>query len=376
MAPGQKDTMVWDIALPGFGVRLRPGSTQKRFYVQYRLKTGQQRKRPIGRYGVLTVEEARAAARQWLAAVELGDDPAAHMEQVTHTVADMAARFLVEHAARKNKPNSQRQARSFLRHHVLPALGHLEVHAVTRADVVALQARLGDRPTLANRVLALVSILFTCAEQWEWRVPGTHPVLRVPRFVERPRERYLTPEELARLWQVLRDREARQVEHPSVLGGIRLLLLTGARVGEIVGLQWSMIDWRTSSARLLDSKTGPKTLYCAPETLEVLRHLPRVAGNPYVLPGAKDGKPWQSLGQAWRRIRVKAGLPDVRLHDLRHTYAAYAAGAGLSLPQIGALLGHKRAQTTQRYAHIADAVAHAAAAQTGKALARVLRGQG
>lgn len=373
--PG-KELMLWDSLLPGFGVRLRPGGGHKRFYVQYRLKTGQQRKRPLGVYGVLTVEEARHLARQWLAAVARGEDPAARAAPITHTVADLAERYLVEHAGRKNAPASQRKARSMLTHHVLPALGSRDVQAVSRADVLALQAHLGDRPVLANRVLALLSVLFTCAELWEWRPERTHPVWRIPRFVERPRERYLTPAEVTQLWSVLDAAAARRTEHPSVVGGIRLLLLTGARSGEVLGLKWEQIDWHTETARLPQSKTGAKTLYFAPEALEVLRHLPRVVGNPYVLPGAKSGQPWHDLRRPWYRLRLQASLPDVRLHDLRHTYAAIAVGDGLSLPQIGKLLGHQRPQTTQRYSHIADAVAHAAAAQTGQALARVLRGQG
>lgn len=370
-----KESMLWDSLLPGFGVRVRPGGGHKRFYVQYRLKTGQQRKRPLGVYGVLTVEEARAAARQWLASVARGEDPAARPVGVTHTVADLAARYLAEHATRNNAPESQRKARSFLRHHILPTLGPLDVTAVTRADIVAVQAHLGDRPVLANRVLALVSVLFTCAELWEWRAPRTHPVWRIPRFIERPRERYLTPEEVGRLWAVLQAVAQQRTEHPSVVGGIRLLLLTGARSGEVLGLRWEQIDWDKRSARL-PSKTGPTTRYFSPEAVEVLRHLPRVEGNPYVLPGTLPGQPWKDLRRPWHRLRLQAGIPDVRLHDLRHTYASIAVGDGLSLPQVGKLLGHKRAQTTQRYSHIADAVAHAAAAQTGAALQRVLRGEG
>jgi integrase len=371
-----KEYMLWDSALPGFGVRVRPGGGPKRFYVQYRLPSGQQRKRSIGRYGVLTVEEARSQARQWLAAVERGDDPAAQPVQVVHTVAELAARYLCEVAARKNAPESQRKYRSLLRHHILPALGTREVQAVTRAEVLTLQNTLGDRPVLANRVVNLVSLLFTWAERWEWRAALTHPVWRLPRFVERPRERYLTPDEAQRLWSILEAAAATRTEHTSVVGGIRLLLLTGARSGEIKGMKWEHIDWQTGEARLPTSKTGPKSLYFSPQALEVLQSLPRTPGNPYVLPGTIPGHPWNDLRRPWYRLRRLAALTDVRLHDLRHTYASIAVGDGLSLSQVGKLLGHQRAQTTQRYSHIADAVAHAAAAQTGAALARVLRGEG
>lgn len=371
-----REAMLWDSVLPGFGVRVRPGGGHKRFYVQYRLRSGKQRKRPLGLCGVLTVEEARALARQWLAAVARGDDPAATPSVRSHTVADLAARYQADQVARRQAPESQRHARSFLTHHVLPALGHLDVTAVTRADILAFQSQLADRPVLANRVLALVSVLFTCAELWEWRAPRTHPVWRIPRFAEQARERYLTPEEVRRVWTVLAQAEAQRAEHPSVVGGIRLLLLTGARSGEVLRLTWDQIDWERGQARLPQSKTGPKSLYFAPEALEVLKDLPRVVGNPFCLPGTMPGHHWQDLRRPWHRLRREIGLTDVRLHDLRHTYASIAVGEGASLPQVGKLLGHQRPQTTQRYAHIADAVAHAAAAQTGAALKRLLRGEG
>lgn len=367
------EMILWDTIVPGFGVRLRPGGTHKRFYVQYRVPGGRQRKRVIGVYGVLTVEEARAYARQWLAAVQRGDDPAATLHEVSRTVADLAARYLCE-PARRLAPESQRKAHQMLRDHVLPSLGALDVQAVSRADVLDLQARLQARPVLGNRVLNLVSVLFTWAERWEWRDAHTHPVWRIPRWREQPRERYLTPADVQRLWSVLAEVEQLRAEHPSVVGAIRLLLLTGARSGEIRTLRWEYIDWQAGMARLPTSKTGPKTLYLAREALETLRQLPRVLGNPYVLPGTRPGKPWNDLRRPWYRIRRLAGLGDVRLHDLRHTYAAVAVAAGLSLPQIGKLLGHQRSQTTQRYAHLADTVAQAAAQQTGAALTRVLQG--
>jgi integrase len=369
--PG-RESMVWDSALPGFGVRVRPGSGVKRFYVQYRTPSGQQRKRALGRYGVLTVEEARAQARQWLAAVQRGDDPAATPAVPHHTMADLAARYLREHAARQNAPESQRKARSMLRDHLLPQLGHLDVQAVSRADILALQAQVADYPVRANRVLALVSALFTWAERWEWRAPRTHPVWRIPRFPERPRERYLTPAEAQRLWRVLDEVETARTEHPSVVGGIRLLLLTGARSGEVKGLRWAQIDWQTGQVRLSTSKTGAKTLYLAPETLEVVRALPHAPGNPYVLPGTLPGKPWHDLRRPWYRVRRLAGLDDVRLHDLRHTYASVAVAAGLSLSKVGKLLGHSRSQTTQRYAHLADTVAQEAARQVGEHMRQVV----
>lgn len=375
LTPGDKDVTLWDSLLTGFGVRRRPGNPHKTFYVQYRLPTGQQRKRRVGTYGVLTVEEARQQARDWLSQVARGIDP---VQVVTHrhTVADLATRFLVEHVLRQTKPFTQRNVRLLLRRHILPALAQQDVRAVTPQTLQALHATMHATPYQANRVKAVLSKMFMVAERWGWRDLGTNPARGIQAYREYARERYLTPEELERLWRALAQADQARTHHWRFTCGIRLLLLTGARVGEILGLEWSLIDWRRGHARLRDSKTGPKTLYLASEALEVLQSLPRTIDNPYVLPGAKMGQHYGGLGMTWGRFRRTVGLDEVRLHDLRHTYAAVAIEAGMSLPQVGKLLGHKKAQSTERYAHVRDVVAHAAAAQTGAALARVLRGQG
>jgi integrase len=374
LTPGAKDATVWDSLLPGFGVRLRPGSPHKTFYVQYRLTPGQQRRRKLGAYGVLTVEEARTQARLWLAQVAQGIDPVM-VASARHTMADLAARFVVEYSQRHTKPTTQRGTRSLLRLHILPVLGAHRVQEVTHAEVLALHAALHATPYQANRMLALLSRMFRLAERWGWRTLGSNPARGLQTYREHARERYLTPEECGILWKALAQADQARAQHWRFTAGIRLLLLTGARTGEMLGLQWRWIDWQHGQARLPESKTGPKSLYFAPEALDVLRHLPRVLDNPYVLPGARTGRPYTGLRNTWEHFRRTVGLDDVRLHDLRHTYAAYAAGAGVTLPQIGALLGHKHPQATARYAHIAPAVAHAAAAQTGAALARVLRGE-
>jgi integrase len=371
-----REMFVWDSVLRGFGVRLRPGTLTKTFYVQYRLPGGVQRRRKLGLCGVLTVEEARSHAREWLAAVALGRDP--HAPACPHalpTVADLAERFWSEHVLIRMKPKSRRHTASILRLYILPALDTALVQDVSTHRLRDLHARLHDRPYQANRVKAVLSKMFALAEYWGWRELGTNPARGIQAYREYARERYLTPDEVQRLWEALDHAQAARTYHYRFPTAIRLLLLTGARVGEILGLQWRWIDWQQGQARLPDSKTGPKTLYFSDEALAVLRHLSRAIDNPYVLPGIKTGQPYVGLRLTWEHFRLTIDLDDVRLHDLRHTYAAYAAGAGATLPQIGALLGHKHPQATARYAHIAPQVAHAAAAQTGAALARVLRGE-
>ena len=364
-----KDTTLWDSLLPGFGVRLRPGNPHKVFYVQYRTPAGQ-RKRRLGVYGVLTVDEARDKARQWLSQVALGHDPAGkEQHEAVVTIADLATRYLQVHAQPKKKAQSRRHDLTILRCHVLPTLGKGAVATLDRAKVAALHHALADRPTMANRVLALLSVMCGLAEQWGLRPHGSNPVQGIPRYPERPRERYLTPAELSRLWTTLDEAARTHAENPVGLAALRLLLLTGARVGEILTLRWDMVDWEQGRARLAESKTGPKTLFLAPEALDVLRTLPRVVREPWCLPGAKKGQHFVALPRLWYRVRAAAGVQDVRLHDLRHTFAANAAALGVPLLTIGALLGHRRASTTQRYAHLLPEIADEAARVTARRVA-------
>ena len=240
---------------------------------------------------------------------------------------------------------------------------------LTRADVARLHHGMRATPGAANRVLALLSKMCALAEQWGLREPGSNPVRGIERFRERRRERHLTPEELERLGDVLRQVELERTESPSSVALVRLLLLTGARLGEVLGLRWDRIDWQAGSVRLADSKTGPKTLYLS-DAATGGAGWPLVvqADNPWVLPGRVQGRPLVNPQKPWRRIRRAAGLEDVRLHDLRHTYAAVAARGGLSLPMIGALLGHSEPQTTQRYAHLVGNPVKQAAEQVGEAI--------
>ena len=207
------------------------------------------------------------------------------------------------------------------------------------------------------------------AEQWGLREVGSNPVVGLPAYPEPRRERYLTAMELARLWTLLDEANRTQGAPVVAVAALRLLLLTGARLGEILTLRWAYIDWEHGRARLPDSKTGPKTLFLAPEALEVLRRLPRPVGSPWCLPGAKAGQHYTALRKLWYRLRAEAGLDDVRLHDLRHTFAAHAAALGIPLLTIGAMLGHRSASTTQRYAHLMPEIADEAARVTARRVA-------
>ena len=376
-APADADVFLWDDQIPGFGVRCR--AQHKSYVLQYRVMGGRgsrQRRVTLGRVGALSLDDARVLAQEYLRGVRYGQDPAGARQALRQAprVEDLAERYLREHADVKKKPRSAKMDHVNLRLHVLPALGMQRVDTLTRADVARLHHGMRATPGAANRVLALPSKMCALAEQWGLRDQGTNPVKGIERYREQPRERHLSPVELSRLGDVLRQVEMERTESPSSVALVRVLLLTGARLGEVLGLRWDTIDWQAGSVRLADSKTGPKTLYISDAAKAVLAGMPRQDGNPWCLPGRVHGRPLVNPQKPWRRIRTAAGLHDVRLHDLRHTYAAMAASGGLSLPMIGALLGHSEPQTTQRYAHLVGNPVQAAAEQVGEAIRRALGG--
>jgi integrase len=366
------DYWVWDGDLPGFGVRVWP-SGRKVYMVQYRA-AGRTRKIKLGVHGATTPAAARQEAMEILTAAGKGGDPAEARDRARHapTVAELAARYLEEHAGPKKKPRSAAMDRRNIERYINPALGRLRADALTRQDVASLHHSLREKPYQANRVLALLSKMMNLAEHWGIRPDGSNPCRHVEKFKEKKRERYLSSEELARLGHVLAEAEQDGSESPSAIYAVRLLLLTGARLSEILTLRWEHVDYETACLRLPDSKTGAKDIPLNSPALEALATMPRYHDNPHVIPGAKPGAHLVNLSKPWRRIRARAGLSNVRLHDLRHSYASVAAASGLGLPIIGALLGHTQAQTTKRYTHLAMDPLRAATEEVGKRIAAAL----
>ena len=361
--------VLWDDAVKGLGVRLLP-TDRKVFILSYRIGN-RKRQLTLGDFGVLTLQQARNLARQRLVEVIGGTDPLVQREKERNgdTVRDLAERYLTEHAEPKKKPSSVRSDRQLWRTHVLPALGHRKVADITRADIAELHARVGKKtPGAANRTIALLSKAFNLAELWELRDDGTNPCRHIKRFKERKLERYLSGEEMARLGEVL----AESTEPPEAIAAIRLLLLTGCRSGEILPLKWDYVDFGHGCLRLPDSKTGAKVVPLGAAALELLSRLPQVEDNPYVLPGRGGRGHLVGLRHIWARLREKAGIPDVRVHDLRHSFASVGASGGLGLPIIGKLLGHRSPLTTARYSHLADDPVKQAADRISEEIAMVL----
>ena len=242
-----------------------------------------------------------------------------------------------------------------------PAIGEMRISEVERKDIAKLHFDMRDKPYQANRTLGVLSKMFSLAEVWGLRPDGSNPCRHVKRYKENKRERFLSPEETERLCEVLAEAED---EMPSAVAAFRLLLLTGCRLSEVQFLRWEYV--KDDCIELPDAKTGSWVVPLGPEACAVLAALPREEDNPWVITGGLPGSHITDLQKPWRRIRARAGLEDVRIHDLRHRYASRALALGESLTMIGKLLGHTQVQTTARYAHLArDSIQTAAARVTG-----------
>lgn len=348
----EKDSFIWDTELKGFCCKITP-TGKKSYFLFYRTADGRQRKPKIADHGAVTCEQARDIAQQWLAAVARGDDPSAEKQLMRKkpTIKELAQRYMTEHALHK-KVSSCKEDQRLWDQYILPLFGSLKVSSLSREDVIKLHHTLKTTSTTANRVLSLLSKAMNLAELWGYRPDHSNPCRHVRKYAEKKRERFLNREEIASLMRVLDEEEALGKEMITAVQAIRLLLLTGCRLNEILRLRWDEVDLINHCFHLADSKTGKKTVYLSPSVITILNSIPRIFGNLYVIWGKHKQSHLINLQKPWRRISAKAGLENVRIHDLRHTFASVAAENGLSLPIIGALLGHKQTQTTARYAHL------------------------
>ena len=247
-----------------------------------------------------------------------------------------------------------------------------DVTDIERRDIAALHHDMRATPYQANRTLAVLSKMFNLAELWGLRPDGSNPCLHVKRYREEPRERFLNQDEFARLGRVLDAIDEDGSETRSAVTAIRLLMLTGCRLSEIQTLRWEHVDLEAGELHLPEMKTGSRNIPLAPAAVRVLAALPRESDNPWVIAGKKAGSHLTDLQHPWRRIRARAGLDGVRIHDLRHSFASRAVALGESLPMIGKLLGHTQMQTTARYAHLARDTVKASASRVGDSIGEAL----
>lgn len=348
--------ITYDTDITGFAVRVMAPSKDessgtRAFLMNYRVKgTGRERRMTIGKYGDWSVAAAREEAKDLRQRIDRGEDPMGdrHTARKAPTVADLCDRYLEEHLPRK-RPSSQAEDRAMIGKIIVPKLGKLKVADVRHADIDALHRKLKATPYRANRVAALLSKIFNLAIKWEYR--PDNPVKGLERYQEQRRKRYLSPAELQRLTAAL----AKHSNQASA-NVVRLLLLTGARRGEVLGATWDQFDLEAGTWIKPSSMTKQKMTHEVPlsaPALQLLAEMQDKADGPHLFPG-KPGEPQAGLKKFWTAICKRAEIKNCRIHDLRHSYASLLASAGVGLLTIGRLLGHTQASTTDRYAHLSD----------------------
>ena len=348
----------WDSKVPGLGLQVTDGGT-KNYIIRYRA-AGRKRQAILARAGGVTLAGIRKRAAAELLKVRAdGTDPLQrqHEAKQAPTVKDLVERFLNETAparisARRMAPSTLKAYRNQCRRYVLPRLGRLHVDKVTRRDIERFAERMADVPTMRNRTLALLSRLFTLAENWEWRPQRTNPVRGVDRAREDARDRTLNTTEFGRLADAL---ESLDVRYPASVAAIRVAAMSGLRISEVLGLTWDAVDVETGRAVLAKTKTGRRVVPLAAPVLAIMTAQPRINGNPFVFTGARGAAVGYSLTRkVFAEATKRAGLDDVRLHDLRRTVATNLAGAGLGAFTIRDVLGHSTLTMSNRYVRMAS----------------------
>lgn len=356
--PRERDYDLRDTLIPGFMVKVTPAG-RKIFMLHYQTRSGIRRKPAIGRYGELTVEQARKIAQVWLADVRLGSDPSSERTamRAAPTVKELCDRFIEEYSKHHNKPRTVETNRMNIKNHILPRLGKLKVPDVTRADVFAMMSGMSDRPIIANRTLACLRKMFNLAEVWGYRPDGSNPCRHVQKYPEKGATRFITDDELRKLYAYLDRADAEGLEHPILTLAIRLQFEFAARMSEILNLRWDWVDFESRRLTWPDSKTGDITKPLSEEGYRLLSRAPRIENSPYVCPAIFDSEKPMTEGTyhaGWRRILERAGVPHVGTHGIRHRAATDIANSGVPVKVGMALTAHKTVQMFMRYIHNED----------------------
>ncbi|WP_426271589.1 integrase arm-type DNA-binding domain-containing protein [Dyella kyungheensis] len=355
LAAATPGTILRDKTIPGLHAKV--SATGRRFFLYFRTKGGVERRPKLGEFPVMTVAQARVVAKEMLLEVAKGNDPMAmrEIERGADTVTEAIGKYEKEDAAKRKTGAATAK---LLRLHLGKAHGSDRIKDLTYSHMSALHGKMKATPVLANRILAYSSKLFSLAEKWEMRPKNSNPCHGIERYKEFKRKRRMTPLEAGTIAERLNHYKDK---YPGPVTFIYLLILTGARKGEVAAARWEWLDGNV--LRLPDSKTGEKPVYLPPQAMELINQLPRTSGT-------ITGITWPY--KLWYKVRAEAGCPDLRLHDLRRSFASVALDLGYSLAQIGELLGHASTQTTAGYAWMQSDIAEAAVARTATAIGQQL----
>ncbi len=363
--PGDREYEVRDTITPGFLLKVLP-SGRKVFMLNYRTNAGIRRKPSIGRYGELTVEQARDIAKDWLADVRRGEDPSAAKKESRGAliVAELCDRFIEDYCKEHNKPSSVSRNESIIKCHLKPKLGTIKVPELDRADVLKVMAGMKSTPVAANRMLSALRKMMNLAELWGERPDGSNPCRHVPKFPEKGKTRFITDDEMIRLFSYLDRADREGLEHPFLLLGIRLQFEFAARMSEIRSLLWEWVDLRNRRVIWPDSKTGDISKPLSDNALRLLATAPRLEDSPYVCPAIFD--PHQPMSEhtyssGWKRILERADIPHVGTHGIRHRAATDIANSGVPVKVGMTLTAHKTVTMFMRYVHTEDDPIRAAA---------------
>lgn len=358
--PG-RDVLLWDDELPGFGVRCRP-SGAKVYFLKYRVQGSRQRWLTLGPHGILTPTTARAKALREKAAVGDGADPSGDRQKRRReeTIGAVADRYIHEHVMAHNKPSTQAEVRRIVETRIKPGLGTVRITLVGRSDIKAWHTSMSATPYEANRALAYLSKMLSLAAT-DWELCENNPCIGIKRFPERARERFFSDEELARIGAALAAAERDGTELPGFVLLVRLLAVTGMRLGEALRLSWTNIDIGARAIRLPDAKTGARTVHLGAAAVAVLDAVEKRSF--YVVHGLDPVQPLSvgSAHRAWTRLCSNAAISNARMHDLRHTAGTFAALAGANAFAVRDLLGHRTLAMTSRYVERAAGMAQNAA---------------
>jgi integrase len=342
---------LYDTAISGFILEVRP-SGNKTYYLRYRDPHGKQRQYKIGDAQSLSFEQAKQAAQTLRAKVVLGENPSADKAELKKmpTLAEFAYERYLPYV--KGYKRSWQKDESILKLHIIPRFGRLHLDEITTRDVSLFHLSLpskGYAPGTANCILVLLRYMFNLARKWDFDLKN--PATGISKLEENNiQQRYLNPEETQRLYGCLQESGNTQLKYI-----VPLLLLTGCRKRELLDAQWAHVDIERRTWRIPLSKSGKaRHVPLSSGVLAILAQLPRFEGCPYLVPNPETRRPYISIFAPWNRVRKQAGLPEVRMHDLRHSFASFLINSGRSLYEVQHLLGHAQSITTQRYAHLSQ----------------------